>query len=227
MTGHLLLAGGAEFGGAMAAPDRRAIELAGGPTVPICIIPTAAAPDNNHNRAGSNGKRWFESLGATNVSVVPIIDDASANDSALANQLAAAKLIYLLGGFPHYLAQTLQDSRCWDAVIQAYQNGAVLGGSSAGAMVLCEHYFNPSEGQLVAGLNLVPQACVLPHYNTFGKDWVDRLQTLLPEAILIGIDEFTGMIDDQPNGGWSIHGQGGVTLYQAGQVRQMKRGDTL
>ena len=28
--GHILLEGGAEFGGQMAAPDRRAIELAGG-----------------------------------------------------------------------------------------------------------------------------------------------------------------------------------------------------
>jgi len=65
MTGYLLLEGGAEFGGKMAEPDRRAIELAGGPDVIISIIPTAAAPDNNHQRAGSNGVNWFKSLGAT------------------------------------------------------------------------------------------------------------------------------------------------------------------
>ena len=45
MTGYLLLEGGAEFSGKMADPDRRAIELAGGPDVIISIIPTAAAPD--------------------------------------------------------------------------------------------------------------------------------------------------------------------------------------
>jgi hypothetical protein len=38
MVGYLLLEGGAEFG-EMAAPDRRAIELAGGPEVLISIIP--------------------------------------------------------------------------------------------------------------------------------------------------------------------------------------------
>ena len=59
--GHILLAGGAEFGGQMAAADRRAIELAGGPTAPIAIIPAAAAPDHNHQRAGANGVRWPES----------------------------------------------------------------------------------------------------------------------------------------------------------------------
>lgn len=36
----------------MSEPDLRAIELAGGFDAPIAILPTAAAPDNNHKRAG-------------------------------------------------------------------------------------------------------------------------------------------------------------------------------
>ena len=55
--GYLMLAGGAEFGGQMRDPDLRAIELAGGFDAPLRIIPTAAAPDNNHQRAGNNGLR--------------------------------------------------------------------------------------------------------------------------------------------------------------------------
>jgi len=55
--GYLLLEGGAEFGGEMREPDLKAIELAGGFDAPIRIIPTAAAPDNNHQRAGNNGVR--------------------------------------------------------------------------------------------------------------------------------------------------------------------------
>ena len=51
MAGYLLLEGGAEFGGQMAVPDRRALELAGGFEARISIIPTAAAPDNNFLRA--------------------------------------------------------------------------------------------------------------------------------------------------------------------------------
>ena len=81
---HLLLAGGAEFGGKMSEPDLQAIKLAGGFDAPICIIPTAAAPDKNHNRAGMNGVRWFQSLGAKNVFVVDVIDSDSANDDFLA-----------------------------------------------------------------------------------------------------------------------------------------------
>ncbi|HQV63294.1 MAG TPA: hypothetical protein PKV19_04775, partial [Anaerolineales bacterium] len=95
--GHLLLEGGAEFGGRMSEPDLCAIELAGGFDIPICIIPTAAAPDRNHKRAGNNGVRWFQSLGAKNVFAVDVIDSASANDSALAASIRTSGLIYLLG----------------------------------------------------------------------------------------------------------------------------------
>ena len=70
---YILLEGGAEFGGDMAIPDRRALELAGGPDVRISIIPTAAAPDDNHQRAGQNGMRWFQSLGATAMVLAKLI----------------------------------------------------------------------------------------------------------------------------------------------------------
>ncbi len=174
--GTLLLEGGAEFGGAMREPDLRAIELAGGTHASIRIIPTAAAPDKNHLRAGNNGIRWFRSLGATNVEPVLLINEESANDSEIADTLRAAKLIYMLGGFTHYLGQTLKDSLAWDSVLGAYQDGAVIAGSSAGAMVMCEHYFDPGRGKVEKGLNLVPNACVLPHHNTFGKDWAGKLE---------------------------------------------------
>src|ERR1041384_5362764 len=101
--GHLLLEGGAEFGGRMRDPDLKAIELAGGVEAPIRIIPTAAAPDNKHQRAGHNGIRWFQSLGAKDVVSLPLTDKASANDASIAKSLQAAKLIYMLGGFTGYL----------------------------------------------------------------------------------------------------------------------------
>lgn len=143
MIGYLLLEGGAEFGGQMAEPDRRAIELAGGPNALISIIPTAAAPDNNHQRAGSNGVRWFRSLGATNVVLLALIDRASANDPSIVNVLSQSRLIYMLGGFTGYLGQTLQGSASEQAMLQAYAAGAVIAGSSAGAMVMCQYYFDP------------------------------------------------------------------------------------
>src|ERR1051325_9256634 len=124
--GYLLLEGGAEFGGRMCDPDLKAIELAGGLETPIRIIPTAAAPDNNHERAGNNGIRWFQSLGAKDVSAVPILSKIRAEDKKLAQVLREAKLIYMLGGFTHYLGQTLKGSLAWNASLESYRNGAVI-----------------------------------------------------------------------------------------------------
>jgi cyanophycinase len=222
--GTLLLEGGAEFGGQMSEPDLRAIQIAGGPKVPIAVLPTAAAPDHNHERAGRNAIRWFSSLGASHPEVVPVIDRASADDALLADRIRSARLIYILGGFPAYVAQTLSGSRAWQAALDAYQSGAVLGGSSAGAMVLCQYLYDPEQGTTVPGLNLIPNACVLPHHNGFGKNWAPRLRQALPDATLIGIDEQTGMLDDDPTGAWTVHGAGQVTLYHSGAVETYSHG---
>jgi cyanophycinase len=227
MTGYLLLEGGAEFGGQMAVPDRRAIELTGGADALISIIPTAAAPDNNHQRAGNNGVRWFRSLGASNIELLLLIDKASANDSRIARTLSQSRLIYMLGGFTGYLGQTLRGSASEQAMLQAYAVGAVIAGSSAGAMVMCQYYFDPGQGRVVEGLGLVPNSCVLPHHNTFGKGWAQRLSQLLPGVVLLGIDERTGMLDDGDGPrktSWHVYGQGAVTLYRQGQPTVYRAG---
>lgn len=230
--GYLLLEGGAEFGGRMSEPDMRAIDLAGGVDAPICILPTAAAPDSNHKRAGANGVRWFQHLGAKNVFAVDVINSKSANDATFAASIRTSKLIYLLGGFPRHLGETLKGSSCWNAALDAYQNGAVIAGSSAGAMVMCEHYYDPYEKKLLSGLNLIPNACVLPHHNNFGKTWASPLRQMLPDVILIGIDEQTGMLstdsvtDSQTatDVEWEIYGGGAVTLYRGGSTDGYGRG---
>lgn len=222
--GYLLLEGGAEFGGRMRDPDLKAIELAGGFDIPIRIIPTAAAPDNNHKRAGNNGIRWFQDLGAKDVVSLPLIDATSADDERIAQSLREAKLIYMLGGFTHYLGLILKDSLAWEAALEALQSGAVIAGSSAGAMVMCQHYFDPSAGRVHDGLNLVPNSLVLPHHNTFGKSWAPQLLKKIPTVTLIGIDEQTGTIKDSNEDSWNVYGRGAVTLYRNQAVETYSAG---
>jgi cyanophycinase len=225
--GYLLLEGGAEFGGKMREPDLRAMELAGGFDAPVCIIPTAAAPDNNHQRAGNNGKRWFEGLGTRHVSICMIVDKASANDEGLCASIRNSKLVYLLGGFPRHLGETLLGSKAFAAMQEVHQHGGVLAGSSAGAMVLCEHFYDPYEKKLCQGLGLVKNTCVLPHYDTFGRSWVKTLQAMNPNMGLLGIDERTGMVNDGPGGEWSVSGSGEVTLIRPNQPEVRTRGGVL
>lgn len=223
-SGYMILQGGAEFGGQMKASDLRAVELAGGMQAPICIVAAAAAPDHNHGRAGDNGRSWFSSLGAQDVCVAGVIDQSTANEPKNSAQLRQSKLIYMLGGFPAYLADTLKATSCWHAMQAAYNHGAVLGGSSAGAMALCEYLFDPARKKVIQGLGLLPGSCILPHHDTFGRHWAPQLQKDLPQATLIGIDERTGMINDGPNGCWNVYGQGGVTVYRNHQLEHHKAG---
>lgn len=228
----LVLEGGAEFGGRMSEPDLRALELAGGLDSPVRIIPAAAAPDHNHMRAGNNGLRWFKSLGARDVEVVYVIDRPSAHDPKMVRSLREARLVYLLGGFPRHLCETLQGSPAWEAALEAWREGAVIAGSSAGAMVLCEHYYDPYQKKLLKGLGLLPRACVLPHYNTSGRDWAAKLTPMLPDAVLIGIDEATGMLRaDGTAEDWSVCGAGKVTLHLPGPggrvTRSLSHGQTF
>jgi cyanophycinase len=214
--GYILLEGGAEFGGQMQVPDRQAIFLAGGVDARLSIIPAAAAPDNNHENAGLNGVRWFQGLGATEVAAVPLIDRSSADAPEVVEALRESRLIYMLGGFPQHLGQSLMGSLAWRAMKAAFQQGAVIAGSSAGAMVLCEHYYSPRVDQVVKGLGLIPGSCVLPHHDTYGKTWAPQLAKRLPGTTLVGIDEETGIMNDGPAGQWQVYGKGTVTLYKEG-----------
>lgn len=76
-------------------------------------------------------------------------------------------------------------------MLTAYRSGAVIAGSSAGAMVLYEYYYDPVSSRVLKGLNLVERICILPHHNMYAKDWVPQLQKQLPDSILFGIDEET------------------------------------
>lgn len=218
MSGTLLLEGGAEFGGRMADPDRQALAAAGGPSAAVVVIPAAAAPDQNSERAGQNAVRWFQRLGALQVESLPLVDRASADDPAIADRLLQARLIYLLGGFPAHLARSLQDSRSWQAALQAYGSGAVIAGSSAGAMVLCSDYFDPVGKTVNPGLGLIARTCVLPHHESVGRRWVAVIQKVLPDRVLMGIDEETGALTQGTQNYWQVYGKGRVTLYREDRV---------
>ncbi|MGD8688051.1 MAG: Type 1 glutamine amidotransferase-like domain-containing protein, partial [Syntrophobacterales bacterium] len=138
--------------------------------------------------------------------------------------LRRERLIYMLGGSPQHLEQTLAGSAGWKAMLMAYEAGAVIGGSSAGAMVLCDYYYDPFAEEVLQGLGLVFGCCVLPHHNTFGQNWASLLVDMLPDTILIGIDERTGMLDDGPDGRWQVYGQGEVTLYRRGEIARVYPG---
>jgi cyanophycinase len=225
--GILLLEGGSEFQGKMEEPDRKALALAGGENAKIVVIPTAAAPDNNSRRAGNTAVKWFRTLGAGNIFALPIIDKKSADDPKISAELNDANLIYILGGFPGYLHDTLKETRCLDALLRTYEKGAVLAGSSAGAMVLCEWYFDPAGKEVKKGIGLLKDTILVPHHDTFGRSWRPAYFDKISDIRCVGIDEQTGMMNQAGRHRWTVYGKGTVTLYSDTSIVTYGAGQTF
>ena len=225
--GILLLEGGCEFQGKMEEPDKKALVSAGGKNAKVVIIPTAAAPDNNSKRAGNIAIKWFRALGAGDISSLPIVDKKSADDPKLSAKLDDANLIYILGGFPGYLEHTLKESRCLKAFLHANDKGAVLAGSSAGAMVLCDWYFDPTVKEIKKGFGILKDTILIPHHNTFGRSWHSDNFDTISDIRCIGIDEQTGMINQDGDHHWAVFGKGKVTLYFKSSVVTYDAGQTF
>ena len=111
----------------------------------------------------------------------------------------------------------LKDSPAWDALAAAWSEGAVVAGSSAGAMVLCDPMVDPRGGALTLGLGLVSGVAVLPHYDTWSPEKAHRTVQLATGHLRIAaIGERTVLIR-QPLGTWISSGAGEVTVYVDGE----------
>lgn len=222
MAGYLLLAGGSEFQKGNEPADRFALEQAGGPDAPVFILPTAAAAEGQPALAGQHGVNWFRQLGAQNVEALPVYSRSDAALPELAAKLATARLIYLSGGSPVFLRDALQESAVWQAILAAHQNGAILAGSSAGAMILLSKIYNPANGTLTDGFGLVPEALFIPHFNNFGRKWVDKILPNHKDLTLFGVEEKLAIIGRGLN--WQVFGRGWVTVYQNGTPKKYQGG---
>ena len=171
--------------------------------------------------------RWFRKLGAQKVERLPLIDRTSADDPVIVDRLKHARLVYLLGGFPGHLAYSLKGSHSWRAILDAYRSGAVIAGSSAGAMVLCSDFLDPVVKAVDTGLGLLSKTCIIPHHDTMGKQWLPRLMKTLPDSLLVGIDEETAMLTTGTASQWQVHGKGQVTLYWKGERTIWRPGETF
>ena len=130
----------------------------------VVCLPTAAGKEGPEriNYWSCLGVDHFTGFNAT-VDALPVIDRASANDKVFAGTIASANVVYLSGGKPNYLYDTLKGSLVWEAILSVLDKGGLLAGCSAGAMVLGEKFFGfPG---LKTGFNFLPRVTVIPHYD--------------------------------------------------------------
>ena len=211
MSGTLALVGGGEWR-AGCDFDRDLLDRSG--SAQVAVLPTAAAYEHP-DRTVDAARHWFEELGAT-VQAVPVLTRPDALDEDHADVLRGASFIYLSGGSPMHLRSVLKDSPVWEALVAAWQGGAVLAGSGSGAMVLCDPMVDPRGGALTLGLGLVGPMAVIPHHGTWSEDKAKRTLRIAPAGLpILGIDERTAAIRD-PDGTWHASGVGQVVVHLDG-----------
>lgn len=216
MPGTLALVGGAEW---LAGCDfDRDLLVASGGTE-VLVLPTAAAYEHP-DRSVEAAEGWFTELGAK-VRALRVLTRRDALDPANAAPVADARFIYLADGSPMHLRSVLKDSPVWDALMAAWQGGAVLAGSGSSAMALCDPMVDPRGGAITLGLGALTAMAVIPHHNTWSEDKEKRTLKISPKGLPIaGIDERTALVRSG-DGVWSTTGAGDVTVFVDRQVAQL------
>lgn len=211
-TGPLVLVGGAEWTDGCGF-DQELWEAAGRPEV--VVLPTGAAYEHPQ-RTVDAATAWFGAFGAT-VRGLMVLGRADAQQAEVAAAVRDANFVYLGGGSALHLRSVLKDSAVWSALKQAWAKGAVVAGTSAGAMVLGDPMVDPRGGALTLGLGLIEHLALLPHYDTWSQEKAERTVGLATGHLRIAaIDEATALIRD-PDGGWRTAGAGAVTVYVDGR----------
>ncbi len=227
MPGVLALVGGDEFKPGNEQQDRMIVASAG--PGPAYVLPTAAArlgPD----RAVVHASAWFASLGLE-LRELPVLKRGDAMKAALADDARRGGFFYLVGGDPGLVARVLRDSLVWRAMFAAWRGGAVLAGSSAGAMALCSHTLvratwpNRFHRRPMEALGAVPSTAVLPHFETFGHRWIDSAREAAPDLTLLGIDERSAAV--WQDGRWTARGPGAVTLARGEKITRFESGSVV
>ncbi len=199
---------------------------------PIYVqLPTAAAPEGDESlrRWIELGKKQAERIGVTQVPVV-VRDQNDANDPHLAGLVKDAGLVYLSGGNPHFLADTLRESLVWNAIHEAWQSGAALAGCSAGAMAIADHIpaLRVHSPRDTRGLGVLPHIRVLPHFDKmFG--WIPDLAMRIldvPDGVhVVGIDEDTAIIGGTFE--WEVRGRQSAWLVHKGHREEFPAGSRM
>ncbi len=204
----LALVGGAEWRDKCSF-DRALLEASGNSEV--VVLPTAAAYEHPE-RAVEWAERYFEKLGGKARGLM-VLNRRDAEDEQSAATVRDARFLYLSGGSPMHLRSVLKDSAVWHALVSAWNDGAVLAASSAGAMVLCDPMVDPRGGAFTLGLALVAQVAVIPHHDTWSEEKARRTIKLAPPGLpVVAIDEQTALLR-HPDGSWSVEGAGRVVVF--------------
>ena len=236
MNGSLALVGSGEYLPAMANFEKSLIDdgVKNGKKPVYIQIPTAAGKESSDRLEywKQLGKSQADRLGVDSI-FLPIFSRQDASNPAYISEIKDAALMYMSGGDPHYLAETLIDTPLWNAIQENWRTGGSLAGCSAGAMVLSSHVpnFRLLKKAPSVGLNFLPEIRVIPHFNKFFK-WIPEsaakvLLHVPDDSILIGVDELTAIVKRSGDDHWTVIGEAKVHVLKGMPDQQLADGEII
>jgi cyanophycinase len=231
VRGRLILAGSGEFTPAMDDLDREILAGTGKPRPRVAIVPTASGLEDTPPSWVALGETHFAALGADVVSVMVLRRD-DARERKWIEALRDVDWVYFSGGLPQHAINVLAGTPFWDEVLRLHRSGAVLAGSSAGAMMLGEKTYAPDDFDAAGlpqrvsvrdGLAVLGRHFVVPHFDLLSQLSAERVQAWIdvwPEGLRgIGIDEDTAVVEGA--NGWTVRGRGRAVTMTSFERQQV------
>ena len=199
--GTVIIIGGAEDKVRDRVILNRFVTLAGGRDATIAVVSTASSLGAE---AAERYRQVFAELGVTTVRPLHAVTRPQANDESAAMVVRDATGVFLTGGNQLRLSSTIGGTRLADAILERFQHGAVVAGTSAGASAMSSHMiaFGASGAtpkhrmaQIAAGLGVLPGVIVDQHFQQ--RNRLGRLLSLIaqnPSLLGLGVDEDTAGI---------------------------------
>ncbi|MBS1189708.1 MAG: cyanophycinase [Rhodocyclaceae bacterium] len=226
----LIVGGGAEPPGLMP----RFVQLAGGRgRARIAVLPMASTAASDR---GSEMASRLQTLGAQ--AQVFDLSRQEAETETTARQLDDFTGYWFSGGDQSKLAAVLLATPSLATIHRRYQEGAVVGGTSAGAAVMSNSMLTgnrqgdgPPEDdgkfppiarrsfEVAEGLGFLPGTIVDQHFQRRARQ--NRLLSVVleqPELVGVGIDESTAVLV-RPDGRWEVLGESSVQVFDARRAR--------
>lgn len=221
--GWIVPIGGAENKGESPRILRRFLEISGGDSAEILVIPTAS----QMVETGPRYQHLFGELGARRVEVLDFDTRRDCHEGNRLDRIGRASGIFFTGGNQLRLSTILGGTPAAKLIRERNAAGIAVGGTSAGASILSEHMIGfGKEGsspqadsvRLAPGLGLTNRFVIDQHFRQ--RDRLGRLVAALaynPFAIGIGLDEDTAAFIG-PDNTLEVEGSGAVTVVDADEL---------
>jgi len=209
MPGPIGLLGGLEHYEPTLPIDRRMLDEVGVFAPEVVILPLASFK-GQAAAAGALAEAHWTSLGARARVVIP----GSGSDEVALEMLQEADVIVLPGGVPNRLMNALHGTPILKRIVDRWEAGAGVTGSSAGAIDLFERRLNlylPDPFRLIPGFGLLRGFVVAPHFDRLRvRRWFSPFLRRMGGLVVLGIDESTGLVGR--DGSMQVLGTGSVTI---------------